>query len=198
MKKLKSLFNSKYGHALAFLYLIIYFPCFFLLESIVVDNYTSIYCWLDDLVPFCEAFIVPYCLWYFFMVATMLYLFFTSRAECLKYCALMFGGMTVSLIIFAIWPNGQDLRPNFSTITRDNIFLDMVKYLHSIDTCTNVFPSIHVYNSIATHIAVAKSETLKKKKWIQIGSLVLTILICLSTVFLKQHSILDGVGASAV
>ena len=42
------------------------------------------------------------------------------------------------------------------------------------------------------------SEALKNKKWVRRGSFILMILICLSTVFLKQHSVLDGIGAIAL
>jgi hypothetical protein len=192
---LKSLSKAKYSHVLAFLYLLIYFPWFFALENYIVEDYTQIHIWLDDYIPFCEAFIIPYCLWYFFMIATMLFLFFTSRKDFLRYCALMFGGMTICLTIFTIWPNGQNLRPDLNTIDRDNIFMDAVRYLYSIDTCTNVLPSIHVYNSLATHTAIINSEKLSNHKWIRIGSFVLTILICLSTVCLKQHSAADGLAA---
>jgi membrane-associated phospholipid phosphatase len=141
------------------------------------------------------VFIIPYVLWYFYIVATFLYIFFTSKSEFWKYCALLFGGMTVCLAIFTVFPNGQNMRPDFDSLGRSNFLLDVVKYLHSIDTCTNVLPSIHVYNSIATHIAIVHSEKLKKNKFIRWTSALLCISICLSTVFLKQHSILDGIAA---
>ena len=65
-----------------------------------------------------------------------------------------------------------------------------------MDTPTNVLPSIHVYNSIGIHIAVCRSEALKDRKGIRAASLVLCILICLATMFLKQHSIVDVLMAS--
>ena len=49
----------------------------------------------------------------------------------------------------------------------------------------------HVYNSIAIHMALSQSYALREHKGIRTGSLVLCILICLSTMFLKQHSIID-------
>ena len=76
-----------------------------------------------------------------------------------------------------------------------NICSAIVAWLYSTDTCTNVFPSIHVYNSVCVHIAVSHSEVLKKFKSVQIGSFILMVSICLATVFLKQHSAFDGLGA---
>ena len=58
-----------------------------------------------------------------------------------------------------------------------------------------MFPSIHVYNSIGTHIAIMKSEALRKHRMVRVGSGILMTAICLSTVFLKQHSVIDGVGS---
>lgn len=69
--------------------------------------------------------------------------------------------------------------------------------IYSMDTPTNVLPSIHVYNSIGAMAAIAHSTSLKKHRGVQIGSYVLGILIIFSTVFLKQHSITDVIAALA-
>ena len=70
--------------------------------------------------------------------------------------------------------------------------------IYSVDTPTNVLPSIHVYNSIGAMAAIAHSTSLKKHRVVQIGSYVLGILIIFSTVFLKQHSITDVIAALAM
>ena len=59
-------------------------------------------------------------------------------------------------------------------------------------------PSIHVLNSIGVHIAVWRSDLLRNKKWVRYGSLTACILICMSTVFLKQHSVEDVISACVV
>ena len=59
------------------------------------------------------------------------------------------------------------------------------------DTPTNLFPSIHVYNSLGAHFAVMNNETLSGKKWVRRGSLILCVSIILSTMFIKQHSMFD-------
>ena len=79
-----------------------------------------------------------------------------------------------------------------------NICSAIVSALYRTDTCTNVFPSIHVYNSIGVHIAIMKSELLRKHRLIRVGSGILMTSICLATVFLKQHSVIDGVGSLAM
>ena len=101
--------------------------------------------------------------------------------------------MTISLLVCTLFPNGTNFRPNIDP--DKNIFCLLVSKLWQTDTCTNVFPSIHVYNSLGVHIAISRSEQLKKHRPLVIGSAVLMVLIILSTVFLKQHSVIDGVGS---
>ena len=80
-----------------------------------------------------------------------------------------------------------------SVVTK--VFTDIVQIIYSTDTSTNVCPSIHVLNSLGVFISIIESEALRKKKVICVGSGVLSVLICLSTVFLKQHSVIDGLCA---
>ena len=71
MDKIKN-FLKKYKHATLLLYVFIYFPWFFLLEE-HVTHYTPIKIWLDDYIPFCEYFIVPYLLWFAYIAVVVLY-----------------------------------------------------------------------------------------------------------------------------
>lgn len=188
-------FISKNKHALVLLYGIVYLIWFGLLEKYITadSDYYSVHIGLDDIIPFNEYFVIPYMLWFAYVAVVIIYLFFSSREEFLRCTCFLFVGMTICLIIYTIFPNGQDLRP--TEFARDNIFVDIVKWLYSTDTSTNVCPSIHVYNSIGVHIAVLYNEKLRKNKWITSISWILVITISLATVFLKQHSALDGICA---
>ena len=188
-------FLKRYSHAWLLLYMVVYFVWFFILEAKVTTNYTPVHIWLDDLIPFNEWFIIPYYLWFVFISATVLYLLFTSKEDYYKCCAFLFIGMTICLIIYSIWPNGQNLRPDLDSLGRSNFMIDIVRGLYSTDTNTNVCPSIHVFNSIGAQIAICHCDRLKDKKWLKCGSFVLTVAICLSTMFLKQHSVFDGICA---
>ena len=97
--------------------------------------------------------------------------------------------MTVFLLVSTLWPNGHHLRPYI--MPRDNIFTQMVAALYRTDTPTNLWPSIHVYNSLGCHFAIMKSKRLSEKKGIHIASFILCISIILSTMFIKQHSVFD-------
>ena len=189
-------FLQKYKHAWVFLYGLIYMPWFAYLEQHITKNFHVIYAPIDDKIPFVEFFIIPYYLWFPFVAVSVIYFFFKDKEEFYKIMKFLIIGMTLFLVFSTIYPNGQTLRP--TVFERDNIFVDLVRQLYKIDTPTNIFPSIHVYNSLAVFFAVRNSKHLKEKKWIQFGTCLLTVSIILSTLFLKQHSILDAVGAGIV
>lgn len=187
-------FWEKYRHGWVFLYIFIYLPWFFYLEKHITTDYHLIHTAIDDKIPFIEYFIVPYTLWFLFIAVTVGYFFFFGeKSEFYRLIILLFSGMTIFLIVSTIYPNGLQLRPE--TFTRDNIFVDMVRQLYAVDTSTNVLPSIHVYNSLGAYIAISHCSKLKQYKWVQIFTLLLTISIILSTMFLKQHSVIDVVAA---
>ena len=73
----------------------------------------------------------------------------------------------------------------------DNLLTDAVRTIYLADPPINVCPSIHCFNSIGVNIAIRRSELGRRHKAVRWGSEVLMVLICMSTVFIKQHSIAD-------
>ena len=183
----------KYKQAWVFLYAFIYFPWFLYLEHHVTEDYYIIHSRLDDLIPFCEYFIIPYILWFAYMAGGMIYfLFFQPKKEFYKLTGFLFTGMTICLLICTIFPNGHNMRP---VIDFDkNIFTRLVSFIYTADTNTNIFPSIHVFGTLGVHIALCECSITKKYPALKIISAILACAICLSTVFLKQHSCLDVFG----
>ncbi|MCI5620683.1 MAG: serine/threonine protein phosphatase [Lachnospiraceae bacterium] len=186
-------FIEKYKHAWVLLYVLIYFPWFAYLEKHVTTHFNVIHMSIDDKIPFIEFFIIPYLLWFAYVAGAVLHFFFKNKQDYYKLCAFLFVGMTVFLVISTIYPNGHYLRPHY--FERDNIFTHMVGWLYSTDTATNLFPSIHVYNSLGVHFAIMHSDEFKQNKAVRIGSFVLMTSIILSTMFLKQHSVFDVITA---
>lgn len=183
-------FYERYKHAIPlFIYAIIYLSWFGYLEKTVKRPANLIHMSLDDRIPFCEFFIVPYLLWFAYISVVVLYFFFKDKQDYYRTCVFLFTGMTIFLIVSTLWPNGHHLRP--AVMPRDNIFSTVVAMLYKTDTPTNLWPSIHVYNSLGAHFAVFRNEKLHRKLLAHIGSLVLCVSIILSTMFLKQHSVFD-------
>ncbi len=185
-------FIKKYRHGLIILaYAIVYLTFFRYLEHRPVRGFHVIDTVFDSHIPFCEYFIVPYLLWFPYQIATVLYFIFINKNKKEYYQLIlnMMMGMTIFLIVSYIYPNVLHLRP--SEFPRENVFTDMVRWLYRADTPTNVLPSIHVFNSLAVHMSLTNCESLRDHRGVRYGSLVLTLLIILSTMFLKQHSVID-------
>lgn len=173
----------------AIAYFIIYLFWFYIIERATGRDYTIIHMKMDDRIPFCEYFIIPYFMWFGYVAWILFYLFFTNEKDFLKCCTFLFSGMTIFLIVSTLFPNIHYLRP--SVMPKDTIFTQMVTFLYSIDTSTNLWPSIHVYNSMGVLFAVNHNRRLSSNPFIRLSCFLLTILIILSTVFLKQHSVYD-------
>ena len=191
-EKLKE-FLYRYRHGWILSYLIIYQMWFIYVERTVTRRFHIVHMAVDDYIPFVEIFIVPYLLWFGYVAFAIAWFFFKDVQDYYKICTFLFVGMTVFLVVSTVYPNGHYLRPR--VFERDNVFISMVKGLYMLDTPTNLFPSIHVYNSLGVHLAVMHSEKLREKKWVKRGSFVMMLSIIASTMFLKQHSVFDVITA---
>ncbi len=200
-----NLHTPKYRHLLLLLYWPIHGLIFMILERFApmiwqaltgkTLVYTEIVCSWDYAIPFCEAFVIPYYFWFAFLVGMILYgLLFDIRAyrEYMWFTILTYFATN---IIYIVFPNMQGLRP--MDFTRDNWMIDIVRGLYSFDTNTNVCPSIHVLGALAVCVPLLRGKRFRAWWWRAIW-IVCTVLICLSTVFLKQHSVLDVFAALAL
>jgi PAP2 superfamily. len=170
------------------MYLPIHFIWYFILEKTITTDYYSIHCALDNLIPFCEWFIFPYFSWFLYMIISGFYFLFNDEEAFEHYMLSLIIGFFISTTIISVFPNGQDLRP---TVYNANFAAQIMKWTQQFDTNTNVFPSMHVVGAICVWFAIAKSETLRSKRWLQVCNWLLCTAIILATVFLKQHSVLD-------
>jgi len=184
----KRLDLKKYSHIKYLLFIPVYMVIFMLEEKLITHHYFVSYLPLDSMIPFCEWFVIPYVLWYPLMLGTGVYLFFKDPEGFKNYMYFIGGGFLLIVLFYAAFPNGQNLRPH--VFTRSNILIDFVKALYQSDTNTNVLPSLHVVGTMGAMFALLKCSRLRKF-WFRLFIVVLSISICISTVYIKQHSILD-------
>lgn len=175
------------------IYMIVYMTWFTILEKNITTDFHLIHMKIDDYIPFIEYFIIPYDMWFLFVGATLTFLAWTDNAEYQRTCWFICFGMTLFLIISTIYPNGHDLRPEH--ITGTGFCAHLVRTLHSTDTPTNLFPSIHVYNSVGMFFGLRRTKALDNHKWVRVLAFILCVAIILATVFLKQHSVFDIITA---
>lgn len=190
IEKVKNWFK-KYPIMISVCYLIFYLSAFSWLEETVVPKYI-IHCKLDEMIPFVEEFIIPYVFWYFYVIGTFVWFLKRGWKDYSKLCLMIFSGLTVCLVIYYVFPTGLNLR--LAADTHETGFLyNLVGCLRAIDTPTNVCPSIHVMNTVMIFQAVCSLDELKHRKLAIAVHAVIMVLICASTVFLDQHSVIDVV-----
>ena len=175
---------------------LLFWPCY-LLRYILLERYVPargyvvIYSFLDEWIPFCEWFLIPYVLWYGLLIGTHLYLLFHDRKGFRMYSRFLTVATAIATGIFLLYPSCQQLRPE--AFDRDNMLTALVGILYGLDTNTNVLPSEHVIGAVAVILAVTDLQG--TGKWLVV---ILSALSGIATVFLKQHSVLDVVAAVPV
>ena len=152
-------------------------------------EYTYVHIPLDDKIPFLPVFIIPYVLWYLYVPFLMLYVCLKDGNAFKKQAIVMFSGMSFCVLGFIIFPTAINFRPSAEG---NGVLLRICRIVFKYDTpSANVFPSMHCLEALGAHLTTFTAGPLKKKISLRIASAVLTVLICLSTVFVKQHSVLD-------
>ena len=180
--------SPEYRHLLLLIYWPVYGLTFWLLERGLTLTYHPVEVAFDAKIPFCEFFVFPYYFWFAFLFGIHVY---TGLYDIPAFKKLMYFIMityTVTTVIYLVYPTCQNLRP--TEFARDNFCVDIVKALYNFDTNTNVCPSLHVIGSFAVLFTTWNCKKLRSFKF-QAVLVPLTVLISISTVFLKQHSIVD-------
>lgn len=146
---------------------------------------------IDNKIPFIKEFVPAYYFWFVYMALGLIYLGRKSIKDFYKMEIFLSLGMIISFIIFIIYPNEQFPRPD---VTGKDIFSFLVNFIYSHDGTNNVFPSIHVCNAIGVHLCLINYDKIKDRA--KLLSFTAMILICASTLFIKQHSIIDVIGGA--
>lgn len=146
---------------------------------------------LDLSVPFIPFFVVFYYLWYPFMAVVGVYLLFKDLEAYKRYTICLTATFYIVLLTYIVLPSGLQLRPQ--AVPGTDVFSALVRGIYAVDTPTNVFPSGHVLCQMAALFAVYDSKQLRKW-WIRLLATLLSLGVILSTVFIKQHSLLDVLG----
>ena len=167
---------------------VLYFALYLLAENLVTDGYRVSYLPADDVIPFLPVFVIPYCLWYPMLGAMSLYLAHRDADTFRKYMLSVALGFFPVLIFCMLFPNGQELRPD--VFPQENLLTRWVALIYAADTNTNVLPSMHVIGCCLLTAAAFACEKLHRQK-LHLVILPLCILTAASTLFIKQHSVLD-------
>ena len=186
--RLKKINTPEFSHLKLLLGWVGYFALYFLTENLIpAERCTPVHCFLDDVVPFCEYFVIPYVLWYVLIVFSLLYFALYSIESFKSLQKFIIITQVVAMVAYITFPTRQDLRP--AEFANENFFTWIVGLLYSFDTNTGVCPSLHVAYSIGIASVWLKEKS--ASAGVKVFVTVFCILICLSTSFIKQHSVVD-------
>lgn len=173
----------------------IYFALYFLTENLIpAEKCHVIHCFLDDIIPFNEFFLIFYVGWYVLVFGSLLYYFLYDVKRFRQLDLYIFVTQMVAMACYIFFPSRQDLRPE--VFPRENFFTWVLGLIYTFDTNTGVCPSLHVAYSLAIVSVMVKDENLSKP--LKLFVTVFSILVCLSTAFVKQHSVVDILAALPV
>ena len=193
--RLSKINEPQFSHLKLLLGWVVYFILFVLTENLIpAESCYVVHCAIDDLIPFCEIFLIPYVFWYLLIIISLGYFLLYNVDSFKRLQIFIIITQAVAMAIYIFFPNRQDLRP--TQFPRDNFLTRSVAFLYRIDTNTGVCPSLHVAYSIgiASVWLKEKGVHLLWKSFVVISA----ILICLSTMFIKQHSAVDFFAALVV
>ena len=173
--------------------LLLYWPLFGLAFLILerfspVTEYHPVFCGLDAYIPFLEIFLLPYLFWFAYLVGIHIYTAIYDPAAFRYLMRFIIISYTLTTLIYILYPTCQELRPD--TFLRDNALTRFIAWFYTFDTHTNVCPSLHVIGSVAVACAAWNAKGLNTTGW-RIAFWAAAILISISTVFMRQHSVVD-------
>lgn len=186
--RLSKIREPQFRHLLLLLGWVGYFILYFLTENFIPNEKCyPVHCWLDDVIPFCEYFIIPYVGWYLLIIGSLIYFALYNPENFKNMNRFIIVTQVVAMVIYIVFPTRQDLRPEM--FPRDNIFTGILGLIYRLDTNTGVCPSLHV----AFSVGIA-STWLKEKSASKLCKTLITIFcfsVCMSVAFVKQHSVVD-------
>lgn len=193
--RLSRLGEPRFAHVKLWLTWAVYFCLFFLTENLIpAEKCHPVHCFLDDIIPFNEYFLVFYCGWYVLVFGSLVYYFFYDVQRFRELDLYIFTTQMAAMACYIFWPSRQDLRPE--VFPRENVFTWIMGLIYTFDTNTGVCPSLHVAYSLAIVSVMVKDDQLKKPFKVLVTCFCL--MVCLSTAFVKQHSVVDIIAALPV
>ena len=191
--RFSNLNSPEFRHLWLLLFWGVFGICFVSLERLIPrTDYHVMWCPLDDRIPFCEWFLIPYLFWFVFLVGMHAYLLLFDTAAFRRFMYYIMITYTVTALVYIFYPTCQNLRP--TEFARDNGLVRFMQAFYQFDTNTNVCPSLHVVGSMAVAFGAWDTKRFRTTGW-RIAFMGTALLISVATVFVKQHSVLDVIWA---
>jgi len=144
---------------------------------------------VDSAIPFVKYFALPYSVWIFYIYVCLFYFF--KKDINVYYRSLMTYVISAMLcyLIYSVFQTTVARPP----VVGNDPFAWLMNYIYNRDEPFNCFPSIHSFSSYMVMRAIWTSSFRNKWNFTLITGM--SSLIILSTLFVKQHVIMDVLGA---
>jgi hypothetical protein len=140
---------------------------------------------IDTKLPFLPIFIIPYIIWYLFIPLSFFILCIKDKKTYFKTMLIYIIGCIIASIVFLTY---QTTFPRIQ-VEGNGVLVNVIRMIYANDNPVNCLPSLHVFTSYLVIRVVAKSKLSSLK--VNTTTFIISSLIILSTLFTKQHAVLD-------
>lgn len=182
--------NKNFKVLILILLLVLYETFMYLITKLTPMDVDLIGNYLDNKIPFVSQFVYAYISWYA-MLFIIPYIFYKKNVNSFnKYYIVILLCITLVSFIYMFYP---------TTINRADILLSgisgkLVNLIYKIDTpVLNCFPSMHCLVSfVFIYVSLGDKNI---SKYLRIFIVLWSVLVILSTLFIKQHVLVDVISA---
>lgn len=159
----------------------------YLITNILTKTGHNLTTLIDNKIKFNSIFIIPYVYWYIYVIGGFIIILTQSRQNYMRVFLSLFLGLCICYIIYYLYPT-EIMRP---VVENNNIFNRLVNIIYLLDKPVNCFPSLHV---LTTYFLMRYTKYKYSKK-VFYYTQIIGVLIIISTLYIKQHFLLDILGA---
>lgn len=142
---------------------------------------------IDELWPFQPIWIFVYLGDYIFNFILYFLMGFGTKKNFYTFAAATILIQVIAFFFFVFFP----VEPPRQDLIGDDFLTNLVRENYATDLSYNCFPSLHCGLTVLVALGIVTVK--KMPTWFKVFSVVFTVMVCLSTLFLDQHFFLDAV-----
>lgn len=196
-----------YGWVCAVLYFIIQYVLYLLADFLSKVIGTAEHAWspripfLDDHIPLVGAFVLIYVFSYAFWVFAPLAVSLTRKENFYNYLVGITAAHIIAFVILCLAPTYMDRVSEglLEAAEGRGLIKALLRFVYYGDggaRASNLFPSDHCLISMYCYLGIRKQPEISKG--FKIYTLVMAILVFLSTLFTRQHYVLDVISGAGI
>ena len=145
--------------------------------------------WIDRITPFIPEFVFVYLFWFIMVPAVPFVVYLYDKEKFYRYMVTMAMSAVMGFFIFTFYPITI---PRYGGAIR-GIANPVLSFVYWFDKPASCMPSFHVGTCIMFVLATMFNK--KIPKWFYYTVFILSVLVILSTLFIKQHIVYDAAAA---